>query len=783
MVNERDSKPGSTLRARAIAVATDLAQSSARDIAYIVFRRKAVIIGVFLLVVMATLAYIIVTPYTFESTAQLLIRPGRESIAMDTALVEDQGRITTQNNEELVNTAVAILNSPTLAEQVVDALGADAFLSDDMEELEDADTFVEQLKTVLRYVRRAPRQLVASLKPDEERVMPQEERYEAARKLRSAMNVQPGRRTNVVNVSFMADAPDHAQQTLDKIVDVFLTRHIEVHSPKTSLPFFEERLVALEDMVTKRQQARDAYLAEHGIATVETQKDAMLTQINNAEVNRRTVSSEISASQAKINALEAALANRPETIVTSETEGMQNPIAEKLKATLADLRLEETDMAARYADSYRPLVELRQQITQVEDMLAQEQESSRTITTALDSGYQEIKLTLDMEKAQLESLRVRETMLEADVQAWRDKMRVLTNQANELARLERELNAAEREYTSYQDGFLRAKTALELDMDRVSNVSIIQPATYSRMPAAPNIIRILALGLFLGVFGGVGLAFALEYVDSKVYTREDIERHVSAPVLTVVSEKEFRRLPALIRTNGLPANHEKVDARAKALIPLDSQMPELSRSIAEKMFSLSRRISVLMDHSTAGMSLIFSDVQTPRDGSKLVREYAHLMAMQGRRVLLLALGPLDYPAPSSDLPTDMQWQESMNDGMEVDSMIRQADHSSLYFTQIGQTKGALQALAASPQFDALVWKIRSKFDVVLLDCPPLTDSAVATRLAQLADGAIMTVNAGTTRWQVIQNHVREFQANQGRVFGVILNKRKYYIPNIIYRFF
>lgn len=774
------ARAGSTLRAKAVALATDLMQTSGRDVAFILFRRKAVILSVFLAVVTATLAYIYVTPFTYESNTQLLIRPGREDIAMDTAMVDGQTRTVSRSEENLVNTAVAILQSARLAEQVADALGTDALPAGDAAPDDDS---AAALKALIRRGMALPQTLLAALKPEEHERPPATEHERIAGLVRRGLSVQPERRTNIVTVTYAADSPERAQVTLDKVVDLFLARYIEVHAPKTSTHFFEERLAALEGRLHDTQAARDRYLAEHGIAEIDSQMDAIATQINNAEIQRSNTASEIASGRARITALEVALAGQPETIVASESESAP-ALVERLKENLAELRLQESEMAARYSDQYRPLIELRQQVAQVEEMLESEQAqaAARSRTTTPNPGHQQIKLDLAMEKVNVDALQVREQMLADDVAAWRAKLAELTGHKGELARLTRELNAAEREFETYQDGFLRARTAMELDTDKVSNVSVVQPATYSRAPASPNVLRTLALGLFLAVFGAVGLAFGLEYVDNKVYTKEDIEKHVATSVLAVVTDKEFKKIPVPRRLNEAAAKADPGNGdKTRALARIPALMPHMAQGVSEKMFSLNRRVALLMDHSTTHMALIFAGVQAPRDNSKLVMEYAKLMAQRGRRVLLLSLGPMHYPPPMTDMPTDEEWLETMYDGFVVDPHIRQIGDSTLFVTQMGSTRAGLQALATTPQFDALLWTVRSKFDIVLVDCPPITDSTVGPRLSQMADGVILMVDAGKTRWQVIQNQMREFQMNQGNVLGVILNKRKYYIPNIIYR--
>ncbi len=68
----------------------------------------------------------------------------------------------------------------------------------------------------------------------------------------------------------------------------------------------------------------------------------------------------------------------------------------------------------------------------------------------------------------------------------------------------------------------------------------------------------------------------------------------------------------------------------------------------------------------------------------------------------------------------------------------------------------------------------------------MTDEVTATytdngRIASVTDGIILIVDAGASRWQVVRHVVEGLTARQATVLGVVLNKRRHYIPSFIYR--
>ncbi len=81
----------------------------------------------------------------------------------------------------------------------------------------------------------------------------------------------------------------------------------------------------------------------------------------------------------------------------------------------------------------------------------------------------------------------------------------------------------------------------------------------------------------------------------------------------------------------------------------------------------------------------------------------------------------------------------------------------------------------------LIGELRKlSFGFAIFDCPPVSVSSEATLIGSACDSVILVVEGGRLRWQAIQNSVATLQGSDCNLMGVILNKRKYYIPQSIY---
>ena len=79
-------------------------------------------------------------------------------------------------------------------------------------------------------------------------------------------------------------------------------------------------------------------------------------------------------------------------------------------------------------------------------------------------------------------------------------------------------------------------------------------------------------------------------------------------------------------------------------------------------------------------------------------------------------------------------------------------------------------LIASPQFASMLATASEKFDIVIIDGPPVMGLADAPLLGSLVDGALFVINSSATRQRVVRAAVRRLHFSQTRVLGVLLNK-------------
>ena len=169
--------------------------------------------------------------------------------------------------------------------------------------------------------------------------------------------------------------------------------------------------------------------------------------------------------------------------------------------------------------------------------------------------------------------------------------------------------------------------------------------------------------------------------------------------------------------------------------------------------------------------------------STVVREFARVSARKfDKKVLLL---DADQYHPSQHLFFDIQskcgWQEVLRDQQPIDKALHQIGNTRLFISPSSQYSASNPENLSSLLIDIFWKKLRERFDLILVDSPPVTTSPDGLAISSKADGIVLVVEAEKTRWPVAESTKNKILHSGGKILGIVLNKRRYYIPNWIYR--
>jgi len=601
-----------------------------------------------------------------------------------------------------------------------------------------------------------------------------------AESLMGAIKVTPIRLTRLVDISYSDPDPAAAADTVNALFSAFVDMNIETKYAATeqASEFLVNQIKSIKKEIENSEQQLQRYGAEKNIVALsdkETTTIEKLAALNNAltEATIERVKKETYYNEIKI----ASPDYIPET--------MGNQLIQRLRETYVGLSRDYQKKAGTYKPDYPDMVRLKSELDTTRAALEAETQSF------IKGTYSEFQAALKKEQS-------------------------LTNVFNRQKEEALRLNSNAIAYNSLKNEIDNKKNLLESLMTRqsetdvsarirglrTSNVRVVDPAMVPDAPSSPNKKRNLLLALFLGLFGGIGLAFLMEYLDNSVKTSEDIERYAKLPTLGIIPEfsvdgfkkgygygygygsrsrkKEKKREGETdgrlkVRREASPAA-ETAGASAKEVKEGMAKSIELITYYSTKSdFSESyRSIRTAFLLSSAGPSRKAIIVSSPMPGegkSAYCCNFAVTLAQNNKRTLIL---DADLRKPRQHRIFDVKNVQGLTNylsgGVDLNSLIKPTKVPNIYLINSGPVPPNPAELLGSEKMGHLLDRMKEVFDYVVIDTPPLLAVSDAFVLAPHTDGLILLIWSGKTRRESLRLTKEKLDMMNIATFGVVINR-------------
>lgn len=291
------------------------------------------------------------------------------------------------------------------------------------------------------------------------------------------------------------------------------------------------------------------------------------------------------------------------------------------------------------------------------------------------------------------------------------------------------------------------------DLERVSpsadspvKVTLLREPVEADSPVSPRPLRILALGVVLGLLAGFGAAVLKHLLDTKLRTKDDVESLTKIVLLGGIPyDPDAASHPLIIQADPHAGRAEAYRALRTNLRFIDAanhpRVMVVTSSIAgEGKTSTTANLALAMAESGASVCVIEGDLRRPR-----LLTYLGLPGSVGLTDVLIGRYPLE-------------------------DVLQPYGAHSLTVLGAGATPPNPSELLGSSAMRAVLDDLRGRFDCVLIDGAPIlpvTDSSVLTRLA---DGAIVVAGSGIVNKAQFEDGLETLETVKGVVLGVVLNR-------------
>jgi uncharacterized protein involved in exopolysaccharide biosynthesis len=502
---------------------------SVRDFAYLVFKRKYQIIGVFLATLIFTTVAIYLKPRDYTASATVYLVRNLSPIAA----VSPSTLNIVLDRKEVLNSEVDLVTSKAVAERV-------------------ADLLLERGSATPPRPRREPPAWLLRVRAARMRVSefvqtigladpPPGPREALVAGLMQSIEAKPAVNSNFITISFTSADPQYAAQAVNAFTEVYLEQRLQLFKRPGLEEFYTTQVERAAASLAEIEQRISELKAETGVITEDEQLRLLLQELSGLNDELNQVRGEAQELAERKAALEERVNSQPDSMMASRVL-QRNPNISDLEKKSIDLAAERALELNRFKPDSAVIHEIDRSIARIQAAAADEPETVVSSESLVQNTLRTTLLTdLYRTESDYSGKLARERTLVAQIEALVAKIHEVDGNASELRRLSAEAANASKVYTTYVAQREDARIARETDPG-VTNVQVISHATAPARPTYPRSVMI-SLGAFLGLFMGFALAFVSELFSHTLNRREDIERELGLPVLGAIPESAAVRQP------------------------------------------------------------------------------------------------------------------------------------------------------------------------------------------------------------------------------------------------
>ena len=554
--------------------------------------------------------------------------------------------------------------------------------------------------------------------------------------LMGMIRVMPRKNTNLVDITVTSNDPRVSQQVCQAVVDCYKELREEkengvineaINKRYEVLRSRQDELERKADVV--RQYIRSGKYIQgmwndngHGVPISTGAEEQSLQQLNNSKLAMETEIAQMSVHISKLQDLKDAelLSYVTRTgLLTAESY-----CSAKVRELNNRYTEEETSRAqmllSGYGARHPNVVRLDEQHKTTREQLYAELVGMR------DAMVDQ----LDVKKSELQDVEQRYAQA-------RDNLRDKTLEDQKVKNALQEYASEKARYDKLENDYIADKMRL---MAPRTSLEVYSRPGLPGAPSSPNYRLNLIVGAVIGLLTGIVVAFIGNYFDTSIKTLEDAERSLGLPVLGVIPQDAG----LLIMQGG-----DSPDAEAYRILRTNIEL--------KKDLFKATTIVVVSANAGEGKTTTLSNL-------------AFVFAQAGYSTLMMD-ADLRRPrlARYAELKSEVGLSSYLAEGYELKDVVFQTGHPNLYMLPSGPIPVDPSGLIGSHRMQTLMTEVSRRFDIVLIDSPPVLGVSDASLLVSRADATLLVLQPRKMPIKALQRAKTLVQNAGGQLMGLVMN--------------
>ena len=558
----------------------------------------------------------------------------------------------------------------------------------------------------------------------------------AANVLMSMIRVMPRKNTNLVDITVTTNDPRVSQQVCQAVVDCYK----ELREEKENAVINEainkryEVLRSRQDELERKADVVRQYIrsgkyiqgmwsdAGHGVPVSTGAEEQTLQQLNNSKLALETEIAQMTVHISKLQDLKDAelLSYVTRTGLLTAESNCSAKVRELNNRFTEEENSRAQMLLSGYGQRHPNVLRLDEQHKSTREQLYEELVGMR------DAMVDQ----LDVKKSELQNVEQR--YVEA-----RDRLRDKTLEDQKVKNALQEYAAEKARYDKLENDYIADKMRL---MAPRTSLDVYSRPGLPGAPSSPNYRLNLIIGAVVGLLAGIVVAFISNYFDTSIKTLEDAERSMGLPVLGVIPQDAG----LLILQGG-----DSPDAEAYRILRTNIEL--------KKDLYKATTIAVVSANAGEGKTTTLSNL-------------AYVFSQAGYSTLMMD-ADLRRPrlARYAELKSDVGLSTYLAGAVELKDVVFQTGHANLYMLPSGPIPTDPSGLIGSHRMQKLISEVSRRFDIVLIDSPPVLGVSDASLLVSKADATLLVLQPRKMPIKALLRAKSLVQNAGGQIMGLVMN--------------